>query len=121
MSKSLMELVEEKQLRHDLPTFPVGATVTVNYRVVEGEKTRVQAFVGIVIGKHCGDRNNKATFTVRKVVQNYGVERTFALHSPRIDSVEIMKVGHVRRAKLYYLRKLRGKAARIREKVTYAS
>lgn len=115
---SLMNLVEQSQLRSDLPEFPVGATIRVNYRVIEGDKERIQAFEGIVIRKHRGDQNIKATFTVRKVVQGFGVERIFPMHSPRIDSIEVVKIGRVRRAKLYYLRNRRGKAARIAEKIT---
>lgn len=115
----LMKIVEDAQLRKGLPEFRPGTTVRVNYRIIEGEKERVQAFEGVVIGKHLGDRNNKATFTVRKVTQGHGVERIFPLHSPRIESIKVLKVGRVRRAKLYYLRKLRGKAARIAEKITH--
>lgn len=115
---NLVQLVEQSQTRSDLPQIPVGSTVKVSYKVIEGGKTRVQPFIGVVIRKHLGDKNSKATFTVRKVVQGHGVERIFPLHSPKIDSVEILKIGKVRRAKLYYLRKLKGKAARIREKLT---
>lgn len=117
----LIEVVEKTQLRNDLPDFPVGSTIRLKYRVVEGEKTRVQPFIGVVIAKHCGETNSKSTFTVRKVVQGHGVERIFPLHSPRIEGIEVLKIGRVRRAKLYYLRKLRGKAARIREKQVYRS
>lgn len=115
----LMQVVENAQLRDDLPEFQVGSTIRVNYRIIEGEKERVQGFEGVVIGKHLGNKNNKATFTVRKMTQGFGVERIFPLHSPRIESIKIIKVGVVRRAKLYYLRNRRGKAARITEKVTY--
>lgn len=121
MSSLLMKIVEEPQLRSDLPEFRPGCTVRVNYRIIEGEKERIQAFEGVVIRKHLGDKNSKATFTVRKMTQGYGVERTFPLHSPRIDSLKVLKVGYVRRAKLYYLRKRRGKAARIREKLFVSS
>ena len=114
----LMELVEKSQLREKkLPKFGVGCTVKVNYRIVEGEKERIQPFIGVVIRKTLGEQNNKATFTVRKVSQGYGVERIFPLHSPRIESMEVQKVGDVNRARLYYLRELRGKAARIKEKM----
>ncbi|MBF0280347.1 MAG: 50S ribosomal protein L19 [SAR324 cluster bacterium] len=116
---SLMELVENSQLREDIPEFRPGSSVRVNYRIIEGEKERIQAFEGVVIRKHLGDRNNKASFTVRKVTQGHGVERIFPLHSPRIESIKVLKVGVVRRAKLYYLRQRRGKAARIAEKITY--
>jgi large subunit ribosomal protein L19 len=112
-----LEIVEQSQLRSDLPELRVGSSVRVNYRITEGNKERIQAFEGVLIGKHCGAANNKATFTVRKVTQGYGVERIFPLHSPRIESIDIIKVGKVRQAKLYYLRDLRGKAARIKERV----
>ena len=113
-----MEKIEQSQLRSKLPELRVGYSVRVNYRISEGNKERIQAFEGVIIGKHCGARNNKATFTVRKVTQGYGVERIFPLHSPRIESIDIIKVGKVRQAKLYYLRALRGKAARIKERIT---
>ena len=116
-----MEIVEQSQLRDNLPNFRVGSTVRVNYRIIEGNKERVQAFEGVVIRRHCGPRNNKATFTVRKVTQGYGVERIFPLHSPRIENIKVLKVGRVRRAKLYYLRERRGKAARIRERMSSRS
>ncbi len=112
-----MEIVEQSQLRDNLPDFRVGCTVRVNYRVTEGNKERIQAYEGIVIGRHCGPNNAKATFTVRKVTQGYGVERIFPLHSPRIESIVVMREGRVRRAKLYYLRDRKGKAARIKERM----
>ena len=111
-----MEKIEQSQIRSGLPELRVGSSVRVNYRITEGNKDRIQAFEGIIIGKHCSSRNNKATFTVRKVTQGYGVERIFPLHSPNIDSIEVVRKGKVRRAKLYYLRELRGKASRIKEK-----
>ena len=117
----LMKVVEQSQLRDDIPAFRVGCTVRVNYRISEGNKERIQAYEGVVIRKHLGDKNSKATFTVRKMTQGHGVERIFPLHSPRIESVQILKHGHVRRAKLYYLRERRGKAARIREKISARS
>ena len=113
-----MEKIELSQLRSELPELRVGSSVRVNYRISEGNKERIQAFEGVIIDKHCGVRNNKATLTVRKVTQGYGVERIFPLHSPRIESIDIIKVGKVRQAKLYYLRALRGKAARIKERIT---
>ena len=112
-----LEKVEQSQLRSDLPELRVGSSIRVNYRITEGNKERIQAFEGVLIGKHCSAGNNKATLTVRKVTQGYGVERIFPLHSPRIESIDIIKVGKVRQAKLYYLRDLRGKAARIKERV----
>ena len=113
----LMKVVEDAQLREKPLNIQVGNTIKVMYRIVEGEKERIQPFIGVVIRKHRGDQNNKASFTVRKVIQGYGVERTFPLHSPRIESIEVQKVGKVRKAKLYYLRSRRGKAARLREKI----
>ncbi len=118
---TLMEIVEQSQLQSDMPELRIGSTVRVNYRITEGNKERIQAFEGVVIGKHCSSGNNKATFTVRKVAQGHGVERIFALHSPRIESIKVMKIGKVRQAKLYYLRARRGKAARIKERIAFRS
>ena len=112
-----MEVTEQSELRSELPDLRVGSNVRVNYRITEGNKERIQAFEGVIIGKHGGARNNKATFTVRKVTQGYGVERIFPLHSPRIESIEVIKIGRVRQAKLYYLRARKGKAARIKERI----
>jgi len=106
--------IEREQLRMDLPDFSPGDTVTVHVKIREGNKERLQAFQGVVISKKKGLAN--ATFTVRKVSYGVGVERVFPMHSPIIDRVEVVTRGRVRRAKIYYLRKLRGKAARIREK-----
>ena len=106
--------IEEEQLRSDVPEFRPGDTVRVHVKVVEGSRERIQAYEGVVIArKHGGLRE---TFTVRRVTYGVGVERTFLLHSPRIDRIEVMRHGVVRRAKLYYLRGLSGKAARIRER-----
>jgi len=116
MIEPTIQWVEDQHLRQDIPQIPVGAEVKVNYRIVEGEKERIQAFQGVVIKKHGGPGSTTSTFTVRKVSQGFGVERTFPLHSPRIESVTILREGRVRRAKLYYLRALSGKKARIREK-----
>ncbi len=107
-----MESIEKEQMRMDLPTFNVGDTVKIHFKIVEGEKERIQVFEGVVIRKRKGGVG--ATFTVRKVSYGIGVERIFPLHSPRIERIEIVNRGRVRRAKLYYLRKLRGKAARIK-------
>ena len=112
-----MEVTEQSQLRSELPDLRVGSSVRVNYRITEGNKERIQAFEGVIIGKHGGARNNKATFTVRKVTQGYGVERIFPLHSTRIESIDVIKIGKVRKAKLYYLRARKGKAARIKERI----
>ncbi len=116
---TLMEKVEHSQLRENpLPDFRVGCTVRVNYRITEGNKERIQAYEGVVIGMHCGLNNNKATFTVRKTAQGgHGVERIFPRHSPRIESLVVLKEGRVRQAKLYYLRERHGKAARIKERL----
>ena len=115
MTHPLVQWVEGTTLRDDLPDMPVGATVRVNYRITEGEKTRTQPFEGVVIRKHGGKHSPSATFTVRKVTQGYGVERTFPLHSPLIESVQVRRLGRVRRAKLYFLRGREGKKARLRE------
>ena len=113
MSNLLMEL-EKSQLRSDLPAFKAGDTVRVYMRIREGEKERVQYFEGIVIGFH---RNGPSTtFKVRKESYGVGVERTFPLHSPLIEKIEVKKRGDVRRAKLFFLRKVSGKKARIRER-----
>ena len=109
-----IELVEREQMRMDLPPFIAGDTVKVHVKIKEGEKERIQAFQGVVISKRKGTTG--ATFTVRKVSYGIGVERIFPMHSPAIDRVEIITRGRVRRGKLYYLRNLRGKAARIRER-----
>jgi len=106
--------VERGAMRLDLPDFSAGDTVKVHVKIKEGEKERIQAFQGVVISKRKGMTN--ATFTVRKVSYGIGVERNFPLHSPIIDKVEVVTRGRVRRAKIYYLRKLKGKAARIKER-----
>jgi large subunit ribosomal protein L19 len=109
-----IEIIEREQMRGDMPDFNPGDTVKVHARIREGDKERVQVFQGVVIRKRGGTTG--ATFTVRKVSYGVGVERVFPMHSPIIDRVEILTRGKVRRAKLYYLRNLRGKAARIKEK-----
>jgi len=107
--------VERQYLRQDtVPDFRPGDTVRVHVRVVEGEKQRIQVFQGVVIGRRGG--GTRETFTVRKISGGVGVERVFPLHSPNVDKVEVVRRGKVRRAKLYYLRGLRGKAARIEER-----
>ena len=111
-----VQVVEERQLRNDIPKFQAGDTVRVHVRIKEGDKERIQAFEGVVIArKHSGVRE---TITVRKTSFGVGVERIFPLHASVIDRIELVRQGRVRRAKLYYLRKLRGKAARIRERDT---
>ncbi len=106
-----IEAIEREQLREDIPEFKAGDSVRVHVKVVEGEKERIQVFAGVVIRRKNG--HIRSTFTVRKVSYGIGVERTFPLHSPRIDKIEVTTRGRVRRAKLYYLRGLSGKAARI--------
>ena len=110
----VIKQLEREQMRLDMPAFSSGDTVRVHVKIREGDKERVQVFQGVVISKRKGGMN--ASFTVRKVSYGVGVERIFPMHSPIIDKVEIVTRGRVRRAKIYYLRKLRGKAARIREK-----
>jgi large subunit ribosomal protein L19 len=106
--------LEEEQFKQNLPDFRPGDTVRVQVRIVEGNRERLQAFEGIVIAlQGAGIRRS---FTVRKVSYSVGVERIFPLHSPKIESLQVVRRGHVRRAKLFYLRSLRGKAARIRER-----
>lgn len=106
--------IEAEQLKTDLPTIYVGDTVKVGVKIKEGEKYRVQPYEGVVISKRNGGINE--TITVRKVFQGVGVERVFLLHSPRIDSIKVMRRGKVRRAKLYYLRNRVGKATRIKQR-----
>ena len=110
----LLQQLEKEQLRDDLPDFAPGDTIRVLYRVREGNKERVQAFEGVCIARRGGGLGE--TFTVRKISSGIGVERIFPLNSPAIDRIEVVRRGRVRRAKLYYLRALRGKAARIRER-----
>jgi large subunit ribosomal protein L19 len=110
----IMGQISKEQQRSDLPDFAPGDTLRVNVRVREGDKERIQAFEGICIGRKGSGVSE--TFTVRKVSSGIGVERIFPVHSPSVDSITIVRRGRVRRAKLYYLRALRGKAARIREK-----
>lgn len=111
---NIIEVLEQEQLRSDIPAFKAGDTVKVYCKIVEGNRERVQLFEGVVISRSgSGVREN---FTVRRISYGVGVERVFPVHSPRIEKIEVTRVGIVRRAKLYYLRKLTGKAARIREK-----
>src|SRR5690349_13202475 len=112
MSTVITEL-ERSQLRDDVPAFKPGDTVKVHAKVVEGQKERIQVFEGVVIARK--GSLNRASFTVRKISHQVGVERTFLIHSPRIDKIEVVRRGLVRRAKLYYLRGVVGKKARIKE------
>lgn len=113
--QKLIEDITKDQLRTDHPDFRSGDTVRVHAKVVEGTRERIQIFEGIVIKRQNGGIHE--TFTVRKISYGVGVERTFPLHSPRVDKIEVTRKGTVRRAKLYYIRNLRGKAARIKEKI----
>ena len=111
---NIIEVLEQEQLRSDIPEFRAGDTVKVHAKIVEGNRERIQVFEGVVISRSgSGVREN---FTVRRVSYGVGVERTFPVHSPRIDKIEVARRGIVRRAKLYYLRERSGKATRIRER-----
>jgi ribosomal protein L19 len=111
---NILDVVDAASLRKDIPQFRAGDELKIHVRVIEGSKSRLQVFQGIVIGRQ-GD-GVRETFTIRKVSYGVGVERTFPVHTPVIEKIELVKKGDVRRAKLYYLRDLRGKAAKIREK-----
>jgi large subunit ribosomal protein L19 len=113
MKSPVVQALEAAQIRSDLPEFRCGDTVKVNYKVVEGDKTRIQMFQGVVIKRHRAGA--RSTFTVRKVSFGTGVERIFPLHSPRIESIEVAAKGLVRRSRLFYLRDRAGKAARVRD------
>lgn len=112
-SQALLEKVRKEQMRTDHPPFQPGDTVRVHVKIKEGDKERIQVFEGTVIAQN--RRSNQSTFTVRKMSFGTGVERIFPLHSPVIDKIEVIRSTRVRRAKLYYLRQLRGKAARLKE------
>lgn len=111
---NIIEKIDQEQMRFDVPDFRPGDTVKVYIRIIEGDKERVQVFQGVVLKRKRGNMN--ATFTVRKVSNGVGVEKTFALHSPRLEKVELVSRGRVRRSRLFYLRERRGKAARIKER-----
>ena len=113
MSQELINELTKEQLKTDVPEFRPGDTVRVHVRIVEGSRERIQVFEGVVIKRRGGGISE--TFTARKISYGVGVERTFPLHTPKIEKLEVTRRGRVRRAKLYYLRNLRGKAARIRE------
>lgn len=113
MITSIIAKLEEANLRQDVPAFRVGDTLAVHYKIVEGDKLRVQVFKGIVIKQHRAGA--RSTVTVRKTSFGVGVERTFMLHTPRLDKIEVVSRGVVRRARLFYLRDLRGKASRVRD------
>lgn len=114
---NVLEMYEKEHMKKDIPETPIGANVRVHYRIVEGEKERIQLFDGVVVArKRAGIRSS---VTVRKVSAGVGIERVFPLHSPKIEKIVITRLGRVRRSKLYYLRALKGRKARIREKDTY--
>jgi large subunit ribosomal protein L19 len=113
---NILEKVEQQQLKKDIPSFRAGDTVRVHVKIKEGDKERIQVFEGAVIARRRAA--NHSTFTVRKMSFGQGVERIFPLHSPIIEKIEVVRSGRVRRAKLYYLRERRGRAARIRESRT---
>ena len=113
MAVDIVSLVEESQMKKDIPDFAPGDRVRVYYKVVEGGRERIQVYEGTVIGRQRGGA--RETFTVRRVSYGVGVERTFPVHSPRIERIEVVRKGRVRRAKLFYLRGLSGKSARIEE------
>lgn len=117
LQKLEQEQIEKLAKKKPLPDFGPGDTVKVNVRIIEGDNERIQAFEGVCIARK--NRGLHSSFTVRKISHGEGVERVFPLHSPRVDSVELVRRGEVRRAKLYYLRELMGKAARIREKMDF--
>ena len=109
---NLIDTIEASQLKTHIPDFKVGDTIRVHAKIIEGDKERIQVFEGVVLSR--ANSGNRATFTVRKISYGVGVERIFPLHSPRVDRIEVVSRGRVRRAKLYYLRELSGKAARIK-------
>ena len=110
---NIIEQIERENLKSEVPVFSVGDTVKVSVKVIEGTKERIQAFEGIVIAKRNG--GIRETFTVRRISYGVGVERTFPVHSPKVAKIDVLKRGKVRRAKLYYLRNLTGKAAKVEE------
>ena len=110
----IIRAIEQQQIKQDVPEFNVGDNVKVHYRITEGNRERIQVFQGDVIRRQ--GASNRETFTVRKISVSIGVERTFPVHSPKIERIEVVRQGDVRRAKLYYLRKKVGKAAKIKEK-----
>lgn len=111
---NIIDQLEFEQMKKNIPPFKVGDSVKVHVKIVEGDKQRIQVYQGVVIARQNG--GIRESYTVRKISNGIGVERVFPLHSPSVEKIEVVTRGHVRRAKLYYLRQLRGKAARIREK-----
>ncbi|MGH1440149.1 MAG: 50S ribosomal protein L19 [Cellvibrionaceae bacterium] len=116
MTNKIIQELDKEQIKTDVPPFSPGDTVVVQVKVKEGTRERLQAYEGVVIGKR--NRGLNSAFTVRKISHGVGVERTFQLHSPLIDSITVKRRGDVRQAKLYYLRELTGRAARIKEKLS---
>ena len=117
-AKEQVSKIKESR-KFDIPAFKVGDTINVKYKITEGGTTRIQAFKGVVLAKTKSEDNYNATFTVRKISSGVGVERKFPLYSPLLAGIEVLKQGVVRRAKLYYLRSLTGKASRIKEKLDF--
>ena len=113
---NLVDIIEKENIKKEVPDFNIGDTVRVYVKVVEGDRERLQAFDGVVIARKNG--SIRESFTVRRMSFGVGVERTFPIHSPRIDKIEVVRTGKVRRAKLYYLRDLTGKAAKVKEDIT---
>ena len=113
----IIRAIEQQQIKQDVPEFNVGDNVKVHYRITEGNRERIQVFQGDVIRRQ--GASSRETFTVRKISFSIGVERTFPVHSPKIEKIEVVRRGDVRRAKLYYLRNLKGKAARIKVKTDW--
>ena len=113
---NLLQEFSKQRIRTDISKFEIGNTIQVDYRILEEDKERIQSFVGLVIAFHRGFKNLNASFTVRKEIREFAVERQFPLHSPKIEKITVLKKGNVRRAALYYMRNLSGKAARLSEK-----
>ena len=113
----LIRSIEQEQLKSEIESFNVGDTIKVHYRIKEGNRERIQVFEGIVIKRQGG--SSRETFTVRKIAYGVGVERTFPLHSPKIEKIDLIRRGKIRRAKLFYLRERTGKAAKVKEKRSY--
>jgi large subunit ribosomal protein L19 len=114
MSQQILEMIEKSHLKSEIPDFAIGDTVDVHTKILEGDKERIQIFTGVIIAR--AGSGSRETFTVRRIVANEGVERKFPLHSPKIEKIEVVRGGIVRRAKLYFLRNRVGKAVRLRER-----
>jgi large subunit ribosomal protein L19 len=114
MSQQILELVEKPVLKSEIPAFAIGDTVDVHTKILEGDKERIQVFTGVVIAR--SGSGSREMFTVRRIVANEGVERKFPLHSPKIEKIEVVRSGQVRRSKLYFLRDRVGKAVRLKER-----